>query len=159
MSFTSALGAAVAVEGTLLQVAFPGSPENFVTIANVTDLAMPVIAKTVEVTNVGDAWVRRFATLHDMGKITCKIFWVMEEPTHRNSVGSSTVPDGLRYMLINSVQADFQIVYPNGPNNTAVGGSIDAFPAFVTSFAITGKTGDVYNAMIEFSNNGAPSLC
>ena len=29
-----------------------------------------------------DQWHRKIPTLNDMGKITCKIFWVMEEETH-----------------------------------------------------------------------------
>ena len=146
MAATSPLGPAVGVEGLLLQVGNSNSPETFTTIANVTDIDVPTISETQDVTNVGDLWRRRFPTLHDMGKISCKIFWVPEESTHRNSA------TGLRYMMINNVLKDFQLIYNDGNNAT------DAFPAYVTSFHVTGKVGGVLEATVEFSNSGAPSL-
>ncbi len=155
MASTSPIASNLAVEGLLLQVGNGASPQTMVTIANVTDFSLPVTTRTVEVTNVGDAWARRVPTLHDMGKITFKIFWIPEETTHRNSAnggGGSGVAEGLRYMLINNIKGDFQAVYPDG------NGSTDAWPAYVTSFALTGKTGNVFEANIELSNDGAPSL-
>lgn len=152
MAIVSPIGPAIAVEGLLLQVGNAGSPETMQTIANATDLSLPIMTSTVDVTNVGDSWRRRIPTLHDMGKITFKIFWVMEEVTHRNSVNGGTVGAGLRYLLVNSLVRDYAFVYPDG------NGSTDAFPAYVTSFAITGKTGGVFEATIELSNSGAPSL-
>lgn len=152
MAIVSPIGPAIAVEGLLLQVGNAGSPETMQTIANATDLSLPIMTSTVDVTNVGDSWRRRIPTLHDMGKITFKIFWVMEEVTHRNSVNGGIVGAGLRYLLVNSLVRDYAFVYPDG------NGSTDAFPAYVTSFAITGKTGGVFEATIELSNSGAPSL-
>lgn len=152
MAATSPIASAIAVEGLLLQVGNNSSPETMQTIANVTDVSLPVMAETADVTNVSDSWRRRFPTLHDMGKITCKIFWVMEEVTHRNSANGGLVGAGLRYLLINSLKRDFQFVYPDGNQST------DAFPAYVTSFAITAKVGGVFEAAVEFSNDGAPSL-
>jgi hypothetical protein len=87
-----------------------------------------------------------------MGKIQSKIYWVMEEVTHRNSAGGGTVGAGLRYLMINSLLRDFAFVYPDGNNST------DAFAAYVTSFSITGKVGGVFEATIELSNSGAPQL-
>lgn len=149
----SLLGPAIAVEGLLLYMGTGSSPETQAVIANATDLTLPVIAETVDVTNVGNAWRARFPTLHDMGKISFKIFWVMEEPTHRNSGGSGgSVADGLRYCLINNVLAYFSFEYPDG------NGSTDSFPAYVTSFSITAKVGGVFEGTIELSNSGAPTL-
>jgi len=122
------------------------------TIANVTDVTLPVITDQVEVTNVGDLWKRRIPTLNDMGKIAFKIYWMMEEPTHRNSLGGGVVGAGLRYLMINQLLRDYQFVYNDGNNST------DAFPAYVTMFSIAGKTGGVFEASIELSNSGAPSL-
>lgn len=147
---TSPLGAQQTVAGLLLQAGNGSSPETMNTIANVDDFALPLTAKTVETTNVGDTWVRRVATLLDMGKISFTIFWVMEEATHRNSAASGV--KGLRYMFYQRVLADFQAVYPDGNTST------DAWPAYVTAFNTTGKTGDVFKAAIDLSNSGAPSL-
>src|SRR6185436_13853232 len=152
MAATSPIASAIAVEGLLLQVGNNSSPDTMQTIANVTDVALPVMSEVVDVTNVSDAWRRRFPTLHDMGKISFKIFWVMEEVTHRNSANGGNVGAGLRYLLINNLKRDYQLVYPDGNNST------DAFPAYVTSFAITGKVAGVFEAAIELSNDGAPSL-
>lgn len=122
------------------------------TIANASDLTLPVIAETVDVTNLGDLWRRRIPSLLDMGTIAFKIFWIMEEATHRNSVNGGSIGAGLRYLLVNRLLRDFQFVYPDGNNST------DAFPAYTTSFAITGAVGGVFTGDINLSNSGAPSL-
>lgn len=150
---TSTIAPAVGVEGLLLLMGTGTSPENLACIANAMDLDLPIIAETQDVTNVGSNWRIRFPTLHDMGKITFTIFWVMEEPTHRNDGGTGgSVADGLRYCLVNNILANFAFVYPDG------NGSTDAFPAYVTGFSITGKVGDVFRAKIELSNSGPPTL-
>ncbi len=149
---TSLIGAAVPVSGLLLMVGNASSPESFETIANASELKMPVISEEVDVTNFGDLWRRRIPTLQDMGKITFKIFWQMEEPTHNNST-----PFGIRYLLINKILRDWQIQYPNGANYAPA--STDAFPAYVVSFEITAAVGKVFEANITLSNSGAPSLC
>ena len=152
MAFTSPLGPALAVEGLLIQVGNAASPENMQTIANATDFSEPVMTDVLEVTNVGDSWKRRIPTLHDMGKIGFKVYWIPEEVTHRNSLNGGSVGAGLRYLLIQSLLRDFQFVYPDGNNST------DAFPAYTTSFAITGKVGGVFEATVELANSGVPSL-
>lgn len=152
MAATSPIASALAVSGVLLQVGNNSSPETMQTIANVTDLALPLAADVVDVTNVSDAWHRRFPTLLDMGKISCKIFWIMEEVTHRNSANGGVVGAGLRYLFVQRLKRDFQFVYSDGNNST------DAFAAYVTSFSISGKVGGVWEASVEFSNDGAPSI-
>ena len=59
---------------------------------------------------------------------------------------------GLRYLLVTSLLRNFAFIYPDGNQST------DAFPAYVTGFAITGKVGGVFEATIELSNSGAPQL-
>ena len=152
MASTSPIGSAIAVSGLLLQVGNNSSPETMQTIANLTDVALPVMSEVVDVTNVSDPWRRRFPTRLAMGKISAKLFWVMEEITHRNSANGGLVGAGLRYLLINRLKRDFQLVYPDGNSST------DAFPAYTTNFAITAKVGGVFEAAIEWSNDGAPSL-
>ena len=145
-SATSALGPAIAVEGLLLYMGTSGgSPQSMSVIANATNLTLPLMLDTVDVTNVGDAWKRHFPTLHDMGKIGFDIFWVMEEPTHNNAAG-------LRYLFVNALLRNYAFVYPDGNSST------DSFAAYVTSYQITGKVGNVFTAKIELSNSGSPSL-
>lgn len=152
MASTSAIGPGQTTSGLLLQIGNAQSPETFQTIANAFGLTLPVIADVEDVTNFGDLWHRRIPTLLDMGKIQFKIYWIMEEPTHRNSAGGGSVGAGLRYLLINQLLRDFKMVYPDGNSST------DAFPAYVTMFSITGAIGKVFEASIELSNSGAPSL-
>jgi hypothetical protein len=83
-------------------------------------------------------------TLLQYGKMQLKIFWVMEEITHRNSI---TGARGLRDLMLNRILADMQIVYNDGNNST------DAFAAYVTSFSITGKVAGVWEANVELSGN------
>lgn len=152
MPCTSLIAPAIGVRGTLLQVGNASSPESFSTIANATDLTIPITAEVVDVTALCDLWRRRIPTLLDMGTIAFKIFWVMEEPSHRNSINGGTTAAGVRYLLVNQLLRDYQVVYPDGNSST------DAFPAYVTSFSITGAVGGVYTADINLSNSGAPSL-
>jgi hypothetical protein len=142
MPTTSTLGPALGVLG--LEILF-GSPATAI-VCNVEDIDLPTSAKTVEVTNVGDTWTRRFPTLLDMGKITFKIYWIPTEATHKNAAG------GLRYALITQALTTFKILYPDTP------GSFDTFPGYITNFHVTGKVGDVFHAAIEVSNSGAPTL-
>lgn len=150
--YTSPAGAAIPVLGLALQVGNAASPETFATIANATDLTLPLMSDTVEITNLGDTWKRRIATLRDMGKISFKIYWVMEEVTHRNSAGGGTVGAGLRYLLINGSLRDWQFIYPDGNSST------DSFPAYVTEFSISGKVGNVFEASITLANSGPPQM-
>lgn len=152
--YTSLLGPAIAVEGTLIQLGNGASPEVYTTIANATDVTLPLINETVDVTNVGMSWRARIPTLHDMGKIAYKLFWVMTEPTHENAITSGV--SGLRYLYFNQILGNWKIVYPFPTNGTA----FDIFQAYVTSFSITGKVGGVFEAQVELSSNGTtPTLC
>lgn len=146
-------GPAVAVEGTLFNMDNGLSPDAFTTVTNISSISLPTIAMTVDVTNVGDGWVRRFPTLHDMGKIAIKLFWQMTDVTQRNSAVIGSQVSGLRWNLINNALRIFQIVYNDGFN------SQDVFPAYTTSFAVTGAVGKVWEASVELSNSGAPTLC
>jgi len=152
MACTSLIAPALGVRGTLIQVGNNSSPDTMQTIANATDLTVPITAEVVDVTALCDLWRRRIPSLLDMGTIAFTIHWVMEEPTHRNSVNGGTVGAGIRYLLVNQLLRNYQIVYPDGNNST------DAFPAYVTSFSITGAVGGVYTASVNLSNSGAPSL-
>ena len=159
---TSIYGQDLSVAGLLLQVANGASPDSFTTLANVSDLSLPLSCKTVDVTNVGNLWVAMAPTIHEMGKIAFKIFYIPEDPTMRNSNPGGAVAAGLMWLFLNSnvvaanVQVglrDWQMVFPDG-NDTLL-----AWAAFVTSFQITAKVAAVFEASMELTNNGtAPSL-
>ncbi len=149
MPTTSTFGAQLGTEGLLIQANI-GSPAAFMTIANAYDLTLPTKANTVETTNFGDAWIRRFPTLLDMGNITFKVYFIFLEATHNNTAASTTT--GLRYLMLNKILTNFKIVYPDGS------ASSDIFPAYVTDVSIDAKVGDVIHGSIQLSNNGAPTL-
>ncbi len=75
MPTTSTFGAQLGTQGLLIQANI-GSPAAFLTVANAHDVTLPTKANTVETTNFGDAWVRRFPTLLDMGKVTFKVYFI-----------------------------------------------------------------------------------
>jgi hypothetical protein len=146
MPSTSTLGPGVPVSGTIFSIGNGASPDSYTQIANACELKLPIINETTDVTNFGDFFRRRIATLSDMGKISFKIYWEMRDPTHDNVSG------GLRYVLVNKLVRDFQVTYPDGNNST------DTFPAYVTGFMVTGAIGKVWEAEIELSNSGPPTL-
>lgn len=128
------------------------SPPTYTPVCNISDVAVPITATEVLVTNVSDTWVRRVPTLLDMGKVTFAIFWVMKEPSHMNAAGP---PQGLRYLLMNRILAAWQVSYPDNATTP----SVDDFNGYVTSFQITGKVGDVFKATCGIGTTGTPTLC
>lgn len=151
---TSAIAAAIAVEGLQLLMGNGASPQVFTAVANVSDFTEPITAQTQDVTNVSMKWKSYIATLLDMGKVKFKVFWVMTEPTHQNAVDGAV--RGLRYVMTERILADWQIAYPDGED------SADTFSAYVTGFNIQGKVGGVFEADVELSQSSLfaePELC
>lgn len=150
---TSAIADHISVSGLVLYVSNTGSsPDSMQPVCNVQDVAIPLAATEILVTNVSDTWVRRVPTLLDMGKVTLNIWWVMEEPSHRNSAGGGGVATGLRYLFINKLLRDWNAVYPDGNSST------DAFSAYVTGFNISGKVGDAFRAAVSLGTTGTPQM-
>lgn len=147
---TSALGAYVPVLGTIFNIDNGLSPDSFVPVTNVSKIMLPTVQKTIDVTNIGDIWVRTVPVLKDMGKISLDLFWQMADPTQNNSA-----PYGLRYCLVAqpSPVRVFKVQYPDAA------GSQDVFPAYVTGFAVTGAVGKSWEAAIDLVNSGSPTLC
>lgn len=156
-SSTSVFGHALAVEGALLQMDNGASPDAFVTIANVSDVSIPIVADTIDVTNIGDDWHARIATLHDMGKMTFTLHYQPEDPTHSSAAGGGSVPSGLMYNLVHNQLRNFQLIF----YNVTAGANVAtwAWSAYVTGFQVTGKVGGDWQAKLELVSNGtAPSL-
>ena len=149
-SSTSPLGPYVPVEGTVFQIDNGMCPDTFETISNISTITLPTIQKTIDVTNIGDNWVRTVPTLKDMGKIALKLFWQMADTSQNNSS-----PYGLRFCLVSypSPIRIFKVLYPD----TAA--SQDVFPAYVVGFQAAGAVGKAWEASIDLANSGAPTLC
>jgi hypothetical protein len=143
---------AVAVQGVVLQTGNQGSPESFITIANIDKFTLPLKARVVDVSNVSNSWMRQIPTLLEIGNLQLDIFWVPLEVTHRNAAVAGSVSAGLRYLFVQKIKADFQIIYNDGNSST------DAFSAYVTSFNITGQTANVLRATVTLSGDNNPSL-
>lgn len=140
---TSQLGASLPITGFTIQVGNNASPEVEYTIANVQDYNRAQKSTVVMVTNTGDEFVRRQPTIVDPGSPSFKVFYIPEEPTHRNSVNGGSVPAGLIYLQINRLLRDFQANYPADINGNVAS---EAYTAFVTDFGITGKVAGVFEA-------------
>lgn len=154
---TSPIAASLPITGMTLAVGTGASPETLNVIANMQDYNQAMKSIIVDVTNVGNNYVKRQPTVIDPGAPTFKIFWIPEETSHRNSAGGGTVSAGLRYLMIQKLLRDWVVQYPPDPNNNA---PADAYKAFVTDFGITGKNKGVFEAQISLAiNDDAPTFC
>ncbi len=142
------------VRGLLIKVASGNSPSVPSVVYNATDFKLTMKSKVVDVTNFGDYFQRQIPTLSMFGPMTFTVFYQPLDPTHANELGGSTQADGLVYLWLNQVLANWQIIYPTGtPATTASEG-------YVTDFSIDGKTADVFRASVEVTfNDGNPSIC
>jgi hypothetical protein len=153
MSCVSQIAPSVTSAGFQFGIGNAGSPETISIVANGHDLAINDKSDVQDVTNFCDTYHRRVPTLNDFGPVTFKIYWVMEEPTHRNSINGGVVAAGLRYIKAKQLLRDFVMIYPDGNNST------DSFSGYVVDFSITGQVGKVWEAMISIVNGGGtPSL-
>ena len=145
--------AAVAAQGTLLQVGNGSSPETFTTVANVSNISWTPTATMVDTTahtqgasNATTVWGSQIPTLLKIGDITVDIFWVPEDPTQNSSAR------GLRGLMENRTLADFQISYPDGNTST------DAFKGYIKSMSAVSKVGGVLTSAVMIAGTGQPSL-
>jgi hypothetical protein len=147
MPSVSPLGPGTPTEGLQLLIGNAASPEVFAEVPNACDLKLPCKNETTDVTNFGDGFRRRIATLSDMGDITFKLYWMPTDTSMSNTTG------GLRYIYVNKLSRDFKVIYNDGFN------SEDVFPAYITGFEVTAQIGKVLEASITLSNSGPPTLC
>lgn len=75
--------------GVLLKMGDGASPENFSTVAGVSDINLPgVSVDLVDVTPQDtQGWREKLATLKDPGQVTFEVFFDLEEATHGNTSG------------------------------------------------------------------------
>ena len=135
---TSSLGPGLPFTGTAIQFGNGTSPASLLPIKNATDLTNPFKSDVVDVTNAGNQIHSRIPTLVDAGPISMKVFYMPQEPTHKNAVG------GIRYAILNQVKVDFQIIYPDAAESS------DAMTGYFTDFSVTSGTGKVFEATCTF---------
>lgn len=75
--------------GVLLKMGDGGSPENFATVAGVSDITLPGVSVDVVDVTAQDTqgWREKLATLKDPGEVTFEVFFDLTEATHGNTSG------------------------------------------------------------------------
>lgn len=143
---TSSLGQGLPFTGTTIQFGSGSSPSSMSPLLNVSDLNNPFKADVVDVTNAGNKIHARIPVLVDAGPITMKVFYMPQEPTHRNATG------GIRYAILNGVLMDLQIIYPDG--------SSDDLSGYFTDFSVQSGVGKVFEASCAFQpSDQTPAFC
>lgn len=150
-SETSVQGSGLATIGLQICISANTSPAAFYVVLNATDYKSSMKSDIVDTTNYGDLFHRRIITLLDYGPVSFKVMYIPTEPTHHNGVDGTAY--GLRYLQINRLLCEIEIIYPDGD------GSTDAFSGYVAKFDVTGAIGKTFEADVEIVNSsGSPSL-
>ena len=139
---------ATAAYGTLLQLGDGGAPENFVTIAEVLDIAGPTLGLDVAETTSHDRpggyeeWV---GTILRTGEVSFDVNFLPTDATQ--SFGAGLILDQANRTLRN-----FQLVF------TDVGATTWAFAALVTGFEPAAPVADKLSASVTLKLSGQPTL-
>ena len=132
----------VAVQGATLAYSTGGAPT---TIVNVDSLTVPFKARTVDTSNISDAWMRQITTLLETGNATFNIFYVMTDPTH-------DLATGLLGFFVNKTLVTWTLTYNDGHASNV------QWTGYVSSFQDAGKTADVWRASITIAGTGTPTF-
>jgi len=113
---------AQAAYGTLLKMGDGGSPENFSTVAEITDLSLPKFSlSTDDATNHdGTGWDESVATILSGGEPSFKADWI-------TSSASQNETTGVLAAMLNRTKKNWKIVLPNAAKTFS-------FAAYVTKF-------------------------
>ncbi len=134
--------------GTLLKIGDGGEPENFTTIAQVTDIGGPELSlETLETTNhsSADGWREYIGGLLDGGEVNLSLNFIPTESTHNASTG--LIKD-----MVDRVVRNFQMVFPDTGNTTW------SFAALVTSFSPAAPIDEKLSAEVTLKVTGKPTL-
>lgn len=136
---TSAVGS----HGTLLKRGDGGSPENFVTIAEVLDISGPALALGTEDATSHDSnfWREFIPTIREGGDVTFDIQYY-----------SHTTHDSLIADFNNRTLRNFQVVFPITPTETW------AFAAYVTGFSMSAPVEGKLTASVTLQISGAVTI-
>lgn len=139
---------AIDAYGTLLQSGDGGSPENFTTIAEVTDITGPgLVQDPLDVTShESPGAFREFVGgLLDGGEVTFTINYVPTAATQDASTG--LIAD-----MIARIVRNFQLVFPD------VGATTWSFAALITAFEPAEPVDDRLSAEVTLKVTGQPTL-
>ncbi len=138
------MSGAIHGHGTLLQIGDGASPENFTTIAEVTDINGPNISvDTVDVTSHSSpgAYKEYIVSLIEPGEVRFTVNFIPTDATHG-------LTSGLLKDLQDRTLRNFQLVFPDATSTTY------AFSAYVTGFQIKEPTTDVLGADVTLKITG-----
>jgi len=139
---------AISAFGTLLKIGDGATPENFTTIAEVTNIGGPALSlDPIEITSHSSTggWKEFIGGLLDAGEVSFDINYEPTEATHDASTG--LIADMVARTLRN-----FQLVFPDAGSTTW------SFAALVTSFEPSEPVGDKLAAGVTLKVTGQPTL-
>jgi len=138
--------AAVFGQGTLIKLGDGGSPENFTTVAEVSDIQPAFKGATIDVTNHDSTggWEEFIAGLLS-GTIKITINFI---PTSTTQGYTS----GILKDMYNRTKRNYKLVFPDGGSTTW------AFTVIVTDYSPKAPVKDRLTADISMQITGAPTL-
>lgn len=139
---------AVSAFGTVVKIGDGASPENFTTIAELRNVSGPSLElETIDVTthNTADPWRQFIGGLLNGGEVSLELNFIPTEATHDPTTG--LIAD-----MVNRVQRNFQIVFPDVPVTTW------GFTALVTAFEMSSDPADVLQASVTLKLSGKPAF-
>lgn len=138
---------------TLLQLGDGNSPETYTTIANVGDINGPALAATVvDVTShsTGNPWREKLTTLLDSGKITFKLFFIVNDAGHKALLNLFTTRGIGGTPTVAGSPIPLRIVFPD-QNATKY-----FYAVYISTFAIVSTVAGVCEANVTFEGTGSP---
>lgn len=132
-------------QGTLLKMGDGLTPENFTTIAEVTDLGGPSFSRdSIDTTNHDSSggYKEAIPGLRDGGEVTFTVNFMPEDATHIAAIAQFD-DDNVH---------NWQVVYPITPSKKW------DFAAFITKFDTKAPVGDKLSADITLKVSGKPVL-
>lgn len=140
---------AVSAFGTLVKIGDGATPtEGFTTIAELRKVSGPKLKlETIDVTvhNTAEPWRQFIGGLLDGGEVTLDLNFIPTDGTHNYSAG-------LLSDMVNRVQRNFQIEFPDSGNTTWT------FTALVTAFDMNSEPSSVLQATVTLKLSGSPTL-
>lgn len=138
----------LAAFGTLFKMGDGGTPENFTTIAQVTDISGPDFSTdTEDATHHSSAggYEEVITTILRTGAFTLAIQFIPTDSTHN-------VSTGLLYEWKNKTTTNYQLVFPD------TGSTTWTMPCKVTGFSIGAPVGGKLTADVTLRVTGEPTL-
>jgi predicted secreted protein len=139
---------AVFTQGTQIQLGDGGSPESFLTIAEVKSISGPSLSRdTIDVTtHSSTGGVREFINgLADGGEVSFDVNFVPGAATHNNTTGMLS-------LWASGRRANFKIIFPTSPAVTW------SFNGVLTAFEMSAPTDEVLGASVTIKVAGSPTL-